>query len=265
MTGSVTVWRRAVVGAVGAAVLAWPLAGCGEEDPDEGTNGVAKLSPEEIEREARQAAEAASSVRLSGDVITADEQVYTLDVRLGADGGSGEVASEDGGTFELLRVEDELYLRASDGFWEAQEESGGIDPEVLEELETDPLEKLAGKYVRVHPEDPAYAELSGFTDLGVLLDGLLALDGEREAGERGEVDGVGTIQVLADGGAGGALDVSLEGTPYPLRLARGGAAGELTLSEWDEEFEFTVPAEDEVVDYGERLIEGGESEGDGDG
>ena len=51
-----------------------------------------------------------------------------------------------------------------------------------------------------------------------------------------QVGGVRTIRVTAGEGAGGTLDVSLEGTPYPLRFARAGGAGALTLADWDKDF-----------------------------
>ncbi|WP_253194658.1 hypothetical protein [Streptomyces sp. MP131-18] len=239
-------WRRAVAGAVCAGALAVTLPACGgSEEPEVETNGVDELAPEEMERRAREAAAEAATVRLSGTVITGDSS-YRIDVRLGNDGGVGEV-SAGGATFEVLRVGEDLYIKADAAFWE----SGGIP----EELESDPAEKLDGQYVRVAPEDPAYAELSGFTDKNTLLDGLLTLEGDRAVDEEhGEIDGVETVRVEGDGGAGGAMEVSLVGTPYPLRIERGGEAGELTMDDWGEEFSLNAPPEDDVVDYGDEMI-----------
>ncbi|WP_104531111.1 hypothetical protein [Streptomyces specialis] len=241
-------WRRipaATAAAACAGALALTLGACGgSADPDEGTNGIGDLPAAEIEERARQAAVDASAVRLSG-TVTSEGRSYRLDVRLSEEGGVGEVSAE-GMTFELLRVGDELFLKADEAFWESE----GIP----EELETDPAEKLDGKYVRVAPEDPAYAQLSGFTDKETLLEGLLTLEGERETGDRGEIQGVRTIRVEADGGVGGAMDVSLDGVPYPMRLERGGAAGELTMDDWGEEFELRAPGEDDIVDYGDDII-----------
>ncbi|MDT0342526.1 hypothetical protein [Streptomyces litchfieldiae] len=237
-------WRRALAGIACAGALAVAPTGCGSDDPDEDTNGIGELPPAEIEQRARTAAAEAATVRLSGTVIT-ESGSYRLDVRLGEEGGVGEVSAEDT-TFELLRVGEDLYIKADAAFWESE----GIP----EELESDPAEKLDDKYVLVAPDDPAYAELSGFTDKNTLLDGLLTLEGERATGERGEIDGVATIRVEADGGAGGAMEVSLVGTPYPLRLERGGQAGELTMDDWGEEFSLHAPNEDEIVDYGDAMI-----------
>jgi hypothetical protein len=228
------------------ALLAVTLGACAaEEDPDEGTNGVGRLAPEEIEERALAAARGASAVRVSG-TVTGDGQTYRLDVRLGEDGCVGEVSTE-GMTFELLRLGEDLYIQADEAFWE----SGGIP----EELESDPAEKLDGKYVRVAPEDPAYEQLAGFTEMDVLLDGLLALEGERQTGDRGEVADVRTIRVTAAGGRGGSMDVALVGEPYPLRVQRGGGAGELLMDDWDQDFELHAPPEEEIVDYGDEMVE----------
>ncbi|WP_258534852.1 hypothetical protein [Streptomyces sp. PT12] len=237
-------WRRALGGAASAGALVVALTACGADEPEPETNGVDELPAAEIEERARAAAAEASSVRLSGTVIT-EAGTFRLDVRLGGEGGVGEVSTE-GTTFELLRIGDDLYIKADQTFWESE----GIP----DELETDPTEKLDGKYVRVVPDDPAYEQLSGFTDKNTLLDGLLTLDGERATGEEGEIDGSPTIRVEADGGAGGVIEVALMGTPYPLRLERGGAAGQLTLDDWGQEFSLNEPKEDEIVDYGDALI-----------
>ncbi|MFI7272510.1 hypothetical protein [Streptomyces sp. NPDC049879] len=238
-----------------ALALGAALAACGGEDPDAGTNGLGKLDAPEIEERARAAAAGAASVRLAGTVISGGHE-YELDVQLARDGAAGEVASE-GGHFQLLRAGEELYISADAAFWQSDA--------VPEGLESDPAQTLDGKYVLVAPEDPAYEQLVGFTEMDVLLDGLLVLEGEREKDDRAEVDGVETIRVTADGGAGGALDVALIGEPYPLRLERGGGAGELTLRDWDEPFEPVLPDEEQVVDYGEAILDEGDGEDGGDG
>ncbi|MEO3750235.1 hypothetical protein [Streptomyces sp. B6B3] len=248
-------WRRAV-GAGVAALLLTPLAACGSGGGSgEDTNGMEELSAEEIEQQARTTALEAQTVLLTGTVISG-EQSYRIDMRLAEDGGVGEVSAEGGSTFELLRVGEELYLKADEAFWESED--------LPAELESDPAKKLDDKYVKVAPDDPAYEELSGFTDKNLLLDGLLSLQGERDTGDHGEVGGVETIRVEADGGTGGAMEVALVGPPYPLRLVRGGGAGEVTLADWNQDFPLRPPAEDDIVDYGEDMISPG-GDGDGDG
>ncbi|MFB7088093.1 hypothetical protein [Streptomyces sp. NPDC056296] len=232
--------RAALMGAVCAlAVTGAGLTGCSSEDPDAGTNGVGKLSADKIQAKARTAAESAEAVRLHG-TVAAGGNTYTLDMRLKPDGGTGSVAAE-GTTFGLLRVGEQLFLKADAGFWS---HDGG---------DAAAAEKLADKYVKVPQSDPVYKKFSGFTDKDVLIGGLLTLHGTVETDGRHEQAGVRTIRITGDQGAGGSLDVSLEGTPYPLRLVRAGSAGTLSLSDWNKDFTLEEPAEDDTLDYGKQL------------
>lgn len=232
------------------AVSATVLAGCSEDGPQAGENGVGKLSPESIRSKAEKAAAGASSVRLAGTLVSNGEPVK-LDMRLSSAGGVGEV-STGGMTFSLLRAGEDLFLKAGDEFWLHQDEGKDGDAKPSK-ADIAAAQKLDGKYVKVPPEDTAYKQLSGFTEMKVLLDGLLKLDGELATEDNGEVDGVTTIRVTADDGAGGALEVALEGRPFPLLLERAGDAGELRLVDWDEEFEVNAPRKEEVVDYGKQI------------
>ncbi|CAM5740184.1 Lipoprotein OS=Streptomyces alboniger OX=132473 GN=CP975_23375 PE=4 SV=1 [Streptomyces alboniger] len=221
------------------------LTGCGE-DPDEGTNGVGKLPAAQIQARSRSAAESADTVRLAGNVV-AGGRTYKLDMRLKADGASGAVTAE-GTTFQLLRVGEELFLKADAAFWvgaDGKSDGSGAD--------TAAGDKLDGKYVKVPQGDPSYKKFSGFTDMDVLLDGLLTLHGTLETDGRHEQAGLRTVRVTGDDGSGGTLDVSLEGRPYPLRLVRAGGAGTLTFSAWGKDFALAEPEEDETVDYGKQL------------
>jgi hypothetical protein len=213
------------------------LTGC-SEDPDAGTNGVGKLSADTIQSKTRSAADSAGAVRLSGTVVTSGS-TYKLDMRLKADGGTGSVTAQ-GATFQLLRIGEQLYLKAGADFWSGAD-SG------------DAKNKLGGKYVKVPQGDPAYKKFSGFTDKDLLLDGLLTLHGDLTTDGHHEQSGVRTIRITGDKGSGGTLDVSLEGEPYPLGLARAGGAGTLRFSDWDKDFTLTQPAKNETVDYGRQL------------
>ncbi|RII16162.1 hypothetical protein DSC45_16365 [Streptomyces sp. YIM 130001] len=222
------------------------LAGCsdGEEDPDAGTNGVGKLSAARIQSKSRKAATAADSVRLSGSVVSKGA-TYKLDMQLTGDGGSGEVRSASR-TFQLLRVGEQLYLKADADFWTSGKESGGKSDDAA-------AGKLDGKFVKVPKGDQSYRQLSGFTDKKLLLDGLLTLHGKLDKGERGKTAGRRTIELTGDKGAGGTLDVSLDGPPYPVMLERAGGAGVLKLADWGKEFKVEPPSKGETVDYGQQL------------
>ncbi|WP_405489212.1 hypothetical protein [Streptomyces sp. NBC_00096] len=227
--------RRAALVSALCAGLAVVATGCGA-DPDEGTNGIGKLSADQIEDKAKAAVTGAQSVHLSGTLVSGGKS-FTLDMRLGADGGSGEVKSQDDTTFQLLRVGEQLYLKASAKFWGQSEAAG----------------KLGDKFVKVPEGDPSYKQFRGFTDMHVMLDGLLGLDGKLTKGDYTKVGHTRAVQVSADAGKGGKLSVSLEGTPYPLLMERAGGAGRVELAEWGKPVELTAPAQDQTVDYGSQL------------
>lgn len=218
------------------------LTGC-SEDPDEGTNGVGRLSAAEIQRKTRTAADSAEAVRLSGNVVTSG-RTYKLDMQLKSDGATGSVTAQ-GSTFQLLRIGEQLYLKADAGFWSDAGNDGKADAAAVD--------KLGGKYVKVPQGDPSYKKFSGFTDKDVLLDGLLTLHGNLAKDGHHEQAGTRSIRITGDAGSGGTLDVSLEGTPYPLRLTRAGGAGTLTFSSWGKDFPLEKPAKDDTVDYGKEL------------
>lgn len=237
--------RRTALAVLLCAGLTAALTGCAGEDPDAGTNGVGKLSGEDINTKARTAAYTADAVRLSGKLVSKGG-TYTLNMQVNADGGTGSVTSRKS-TFALLRIGDEVFLKADAGFWSRDD---GADGEGSDQAAAG---KLDGKYVKVPEDDPTYKQLRGFTDKKVLLDGLLTLHGKINKGQRDRVGGVRTVQILGGKGEGGALDVSLKGTPYPLRVARGGGGGTITLTDWGHAFALEAPPEDDTVDYGGQL------------
>ncbi|MEU4128786.1 hypothetical protein [Streptomyces wuyuanensis] len=243
--------RRAALPVALCAALAAALTGCGE-DPDAGTNGVGKLEAPAIEKKAKAAADAADAVRVAGTLVSKGG-TYKLNMRLKKSGGVGSVTSKNS-TFELLRVGDALYLKADAGFWvHADSDGKGDGSDEPGEEDEAAAEKLDDKYVKVPEDDPAYKQLRGFTDMNVLLDGLLGLHGKLSKGERVTIGGVRTIKIMGGEGNGGTLAVSLVGKPYPVQLNRAGDAGVLTLGEWGQDFVLEAPAKGETVDYGRQL------------
>ncbi|WP_328905690.1 hypothetical protein OG230_23460 [Streptomyces sp. NBC_00234] len=238
--------HRTALAVVLCAGLTAALTACAGEDPDKGTNGVGKLGAAEIDKKARAAADSADAVRLAGTLVSKGG-TYRLNMQLNTEGGTGSVTSKKS-TFALLRIGDELFLKADAGFWNQGEASGKG-----EESDRAAADKLQGKYVKVPEGDPTYKQLRGFTDKKILLDGLLGLHGTVNKGDRDSVAGVPTVQIMGGKGEGGALDVSLKGTPYPVRVARGGGGGTVTLADWGRAFTLKPPSEDETVDYGGQL------------
>ncbi|MCD0485660.1 hypothetical protein LO771_25535 [Streptacidiphilus sp. ASG 303] len=237
--------RRTALGAAcaTAALALAAVAGCSSPpppDPDAGTNGIGRQAPEAIASRARAAALAAPSVHLSGTVVSGGA-TYRLDVRLSAAGGTGSVVSGNR-SFELLRVGSRLYVKGDADFY--AQAAGGKPPSRLE-----------GRYVRVHATDPAYRQLAVFTDKAALLNSITALGGPARKGDYREVGGVRTVAVGTDGGS--TLRVSLEGTPYPVRVERARGAGVLALTDYGKDLTVKAPAPGQVLDYGTAGAAGG--------
>ncbi|WP_149184267.1 hypothetical protein [Streptomyces sp. TRM49041] len=226
--------------------LAATLTACAE-DPDEGTNGVGRLEAREIESKAQTSAKGAKSVRLSGTLVS-KTGTYKLNMRLKDTGATGSVTTKTS-TFELLRVGDALFLKAGAAFWRHAEDSA--EPT---EADIQAADKLDGKYVKVPQGDPSYKQLRGFTEMNVLLRGLLVLHGEVHKGDRDKLAGIRTIKVAGgERGEGGTLDVALEGTPFPLRFARAGGGGVVVLTDWNKDFPLAEPEKGDILDYGRQL------------
>ncbi|MBT2443286.1 hypothetical protein J7E93_24965 [Streptomyces sp. ISL-36] len=241
--------RRAVLPVAFCTGLTAVLSGCAA-DPDEGTNGVGKLSPTAIEQKAQSAADSAKAVRLAGTLVSKGG-TYKLNMRLKQDGASGSVTTKNS-TFELLRIGDALYLKADAGFWAHDDKPSQASSDA--DADSEAADKLDDKYVKVPQDDPSYKQLRGFTDMNLLLDGLLGLHGEAVKGDRDRIGGIRTVKVKGgEDGEGGTLDVALEGTPFPLRFARGGGAGVVVLSEWDKDFPLREPSAGQTLDYGKQL------------
>ncbi len=225
------------------------LTGCGE-DPDAGTNGVGKLPATKIQSRTKAAAKSADTVRLSGTVVT-NGRTYKLDMRLAKDGGTGSVTLK-GSTFRLLRVGEHLFLKAGVGFWSQADGEGGGEGDG--ESDAAAADKLAGQ-VREGPgrmTRPTSASAASPTRTCCWTacspcTATSCTDGHHEQ------SGIRTIRITGDKGSGGTLDVSLEGTPYPLRLVRAGDAGTIRLTDWGEDFPLKAPTGQEAVDYGKQL------------
>ncbi|MEV8591326.1 hypothetical protein [Streptomyces sp. NPDC051180] len=239
--------RRAVAPLALCAGLTVGLTACAA-DPDEGTNGVGRLAAPEIEQKAQTAADTAKAVRLSGTLVSKGD-TFKLNMRLKQDGATGSVTTKNS-TFELLRVGDALYMKADAGFWSHDDKATHAPTEA----DTEAADKLDDMYVKVPQGDPSYKQLRGFTDMGLLLDGLIGLHGEPVKGDRDQIGGIRTVKVKGGAdGEGGTLDVALEGSPYPLQFARGGGAGVVVLSEWNKDFPLAEPSKEETLDYGKQL------------
>lgn len=239
-----------------ALVTGLALVGCGGDDGDSAddvaapaestapeTNWAEHLSADEILEEAKDAAAAADSVRISGEVVE-DGSTIVIDMQYSGDGSTGTI-SADGATVELLRVgTNQYYMKADADTWEqltGEAASGDI---------------FADRYVRMPGDDESLGDLTSFFDFESFVEEALNPDGAIEQGETAEVNGVQAIGLVdRDSQDGGTLWVALTGEPYPLRIEspEGSGEGAVDFLDWGEPVDIKAPAKDEVIDLSEVM------------
>ena len=208
---------------VASAVL---LAGCGGSGSK--SNGEAGKAPKQVVADALKAAVGAKGVHVSGSVVSSGTAI-TLDLRIvkGA-GGSGQM-SEQGLSFQLVRVGGKAYIKGSDAFWK---KFAGAGVATL----------LHDKWLSGSATTGNLASLTALTDISKLFNGALGAHGTlKNAGEttyKGQ-----KVVALKDTTKGGTLYVAATGTPYPIAIVapNNGKQGSITFDDWNKTVSISAP------------------------
>jgi len=235
--------RSTIIRTVALAALAGvTLVGCGEKPAgSKAEPGFTDKSVAEIEAAAIEDMEAATSLRLKGQVVRA-EQTTTLDLALTTEGNCDGTISAGEGTASVRSVDGASYLKADEAFWQAM---AGAQAQAIIALIGDKWAKLPN----------GGGEFASFCDLDQFLDELGSDDlTDATVGETKEIDGVEAIEISGDGESGGTLSfwVSTADPHHILSIAEVGGTepAEFTFSDFNEAFDITAPEPDEVVDLG---------------
>ena len=205
---------------VASAVL---LSGCGGSGSK--SNGEAAKVPKQVVADALQAAVGAKGVHVSGSIASSGTAL-TLDLRIvkGA-GGSGQM-SQQGLSFQLIRVGSKAYIKGSDAFWK---KFGGAGVATL----------LHDKWLAGSATTGNFASLTGLTDISKLFTGALGAHGTlKNAGEttyKGQ-----KVVAIKDLTNGGTLYVAATGTPYPIAIIAP-KNGSIAFDEWNKTISITAP------------------------
>jgi hypothetical protein len=202
------------------------LAGCGSSGSSS-SNGIASKTPAEILTAATAAANGASSVHVSGSIVSGGSPI-TLDLELVAGkGGRGQI-SEDGLSFNLIQVDGTAYISGSPAFYS---HFGGPAAEKL----------LAGKWLKAPASSGSFSSLGSLTDLNQLLDTTLSNHGALTKGPTTTINGQPALSV-SDASHGGALYVATTGKPYPIEISKAGkTGGKITFDRWNAPVKLTAP------------------------
>lgn len=208
------------------ALVAGAAAGCGSSESSS-DNGVAAKTPTEIVAATKSAADSASSVHVSGSLVSGGAPI-TLDLTLVAgQGGKGRI-SENGLSFELIQVGGYAYISGSTEFYEHF--AGAAAAQLLQ-----------GKWLKASATTGSFASLASLTNLQKLTEAALAQHGTLSKGAKTTVSGQSVVPVT-DTAQSGTLYVATTGKPYPVQIAKSGAGGgSITFGNWNQPVTLTAP------------------------
>jgi hypothetical protein len=211
--------------ALGIVLIATALAGCGSSSSG---NGLAAKTPTEILAATKAAADAATSVHVSGSVVAGTVPI-TLDMDLITGKGARGRLSESGLSFDLIEVGGSVYIKGSSAFYS---HVGGSAAAQL----------LQGKWLKAPTASSEFASLASLTDLRQLVDSTVSNRGTLVKGATTTVNGQKALS-LTDTSKGGTLYVATTGKPYPVEVTKSGSSGgRMAFDRWNESVTVAAPA-----------------------
>jgi len=210
---------------LGLVLLAAAIAGCGSSSDG---NGIAKKTPAQIIEGAKILADQATSVHVSGSLVSGGSPI-TLDMYLLANKGGRGQLSENGLSFELIQIHGTVFIKGSPAFY--RHVAGATAAQLLQ-----------GRWLKAPANTGNLASLGSLTNLRQLLDATLGAHGPLVKGAITTVDGREVLAVT-DTSQGGTLYVAATGPPYPIQVTKSGAgAGRIVFDHWDGAVSVTAPA-----------------------
>lgn len=230
--------RWVAVGTAAALALAVgigvALATGGGDEPQRAA--FADLPPKEVLRAADKDMAVVESARIRGQFASGDGDTLTVDVVATSSGdctGSMKSASS-GGTAEILRVDDQVYLRADRAYWNATGKDSTTD--II-------LAVLGDKWV---VENDLLDSTEAFCD----LDEFLERDGRENADAKrvgaGRVGGEETVRIeQSQGSQREVVDVRVAAPHYLMRIEESDV-DHFEFSDFDEDTAIQKPADGKV-------------------
>jgi hypothetical protein len=204
--------------------LSGVVSACGSGSSD---NGIALKSPNQIASSVTNATSTVKSVHVSGSIRNSGTPI-TLDLNLVAGKGGGGQMSQNGLSFQIISVGQEVYLKGSSAFWR---HFGGAAAAQL----------FNGKWLRA-PATGQFASIAELTNLQLLFNRLLSTHGTLAKGGTSTVAGQKVLAVN-DTTQGGTLYIATTGKPYPVEIVRSGPqGGHIVFDRYDQRVALSAPA-----------------------
>jgi hypothetical protein len=200
------------------------LAGCGGSTD----NGVASKSATEILVAAKAAAQSARSVR----IVSEDSQgrlTLAVSLELSSSGGRAHVTGL-GLDYEVLRVNDTLYVKGSPAFYRS--------------LGGPAAHASPGTWLKAPAKSGPLAQFAAFTDLPGEVGRLLTSANPVTKGTTTTTNGQKTVELKQTGKLYiGRIYIATTGKPYPIQITKTGReTGRTTFSNWNQPVSLSVPS-----------------------
>lgn len=230
-------------------VLAVVAAGCGsgKASPNPTTTrssggGEASKPASQVLADALNAADSASSLRMSGNISSKGEHIG-VDLSIAKGKGAKGSVSVAGDKAELVTAGRSGYLKAGAAFW-GQFAGSSLGATIAQVLH--------GRWLKFPLGNAQFKPIVVLSSPKALFDQLKA-GADSTLKNSGETTYKGEKVVALDVGAkNGTLYVATTGLPYPVAFVKTGAdGGTLTFSDWNQPVALTAPTK--VFDYS-RLV-----------
>jgi hypothetical protein len=206
----------------------------------EPSNGVEKLTAQQISDKAKDALKSAHSLR----AVAASEEL-NLDLTMDRDGNCAGTVSQgsDGGKATIIKRGDWVWMKGDHAFWEK------VSPSKADSIEA----VLGDRYVKASTSDSDFGFDSDTCDLGSMSSSLDNDSGDNKVTKAGitTVNGVRCVQLKGTDTDGPTdIYVSTVGKPYPVKLAGTdhGKPVALTFTDYDKPVPTSTPSADQTLD-----------------
>jgi hypothetical protein len=221
--------RRFLVGTgLLALVFAAGCGGGGGGGGNDQSSNLASKPANEVAKDAVNAAEAASSVHISGQVTDSGQKIG-LDLTLVRDKGATGSATLRGAKIDVVLVGKTGYLRAGSNFWKQVPHASFVAP------------ILSDKWLKIPADNAQFGSFLGVANEKKLFDELNVhgdLTNKGAATYKGQ-----SVVAIYDPEQHSTLYVSASGTPYPAGMVKTKPpdAGALSFDDWNKSVTLTAP------------------------
>jgi hypothetical protein len=217
----------------GALLLAVVFAaGCGGGGGGGSTqpSGEAAKPAEQVVADAVKAADAASSVHMSGQVVDGGRQIG-VDLAIVRDKGATGTLTLGGAGVDLIVIGNTAYIRGGPDFWRRYTHVPGVS------------QVLANKWLKFSANNPQLGPLTALANDRALFNQLSATNGKVANRGAATYNGQSVVEIY-DSPQNGTLYVAAAGTPYPVALVKGSQSstgGKVTFDQWNQPVALTAP------------------------